>query len=88
MEELLIKLHTEEQELIHKISKLTKFRESDDYKNLSVYHKGLLEIQLNAMKTYLEVIMSRVVDIKTNQSESELKTDPDRILIIISDKKD
>lgn len=94
MEELLIKLHKEEQELIHKINKLAKFRESDDYKNLSVYHKGLLDIQLNAMKTYLEVIMARVVDIKTNQNieieqaESELEINPDRILIIISDKKD
>ena len=46
------------------------------------------------MKTYLEVIMARVVDIKTNQNieieqaESELEINPDRILIIISDKKD
>ena len=94
MEELLIKLHREEQELIHKINKLTKFRESDDYKNLSVYHKGLLDIQLNAMKTYVDILSARCVDIEINlnteikETESELKIDPDRIPIIISDKKD
>lgn len=94
MEELLIKLHREQQEVIHNINKLLRFRESEDYKNLSAQHKGLLDIQLSAMRTYVDTLSARCVDIEINlnteikETESEAKIEPDRILIIISDKKD
>lgn len=84
MEELLIKLRREKMELFGKIKRLESFRGTDEWKTLSVAHKQLLDIQLNAMKTYLEVLVARCVDIEMNlDKESEPKEDNCHIHVII-----
>lgn len=64
MEELLIKLRREKIELFGKIKRLESFRGTDEWKTLSVAHKQLLDIQLQSMKTYLEALIGRCLDIE------------------------
>lgn len=76
MVELLIKLSRERLELTGKIKRLEEFRGTDEWNKLTVYHKELLDIQLNAMKTYLEVLVARFIDIEMNlDKKSEPKED-------------
>lgn len=84
MEELLIKLRREMMELRGKIIKLEEFRDTDEWITLSVAHKQLLDIQLNAMKTYLEALIGRCLDIEMDlDKESEPKEDNCHIHVII-----
>lgn len=76
MKELLFKLRKERLELTGKMRKLEEFRGTEEWSKLTVYHKELLDIQLNAMKTYLEVLVARCIDIEmTLEKESEPKED-------------
>lgn len=70
-EELLIKLRRERMELRTKIIKLDKFRGTNEWDKLSVNHKQLLDIQLQAMRTYYECLVGRCIDILENNKESE-----------------
>lgn len=70
-EELLIKLRKERMELRGKIIKLDKFRGTNEWDKLSVGHKQLLDIQLQAMRTYYECLVGRCIDILENNKESE-----------------
>lgn len=78
MKDLLIKLRKERMELTGKISNLEKFRGSKEWNELSVYHKELLDIQLDAMRTYREVLIGRCIDIEmildreNNPKENEI----------------
>lgn len=71
MEDLLIKLRKERMELSGKINNLEKFRGSKEWDNLSFYHKQLLDIQLNAMRTYREVLIGRCLDIEMDLDKDE-----------------
>lgn len=76
MKELLFKLRKERLELTGKMRKLEEFRGTEEWNKLTVYHKELLDIQLNAMKTYLEVLVARCLDIemglyKENKSKKD-----------------
>lgn len=66
MKELLFKLRKERLELTGKMRKLEEFRGTDEWNKLTVNHKKLLDIQLNAMKTYLDVLVARCLDIEMN----------------------
>jgi hypothetical protein len=81
--EIIMKLEKEKYELHSKIMKLGKFRSTEEWNKLSVNHKCLLDIQLSAMQTYLETLMSRIVDLKTKESEQEDEKDDDITTIII-----
>ena len=63
------------------MNKLSRFRGSDEYKNLSMTQILLLDVQLSAMKTYLEAVTGRIIDLETNE-KSENKEDPDKVIII------
>lgn len=69
--EIIMKLEKEKYELNGKIMKLGKFRSTEEFEKLSVYHRCLLDIQLSAMRTYLETLMSRLVDLRTKESKQE-----------------
>ena len=78
MEELLYKLRRERHEISSKISKLEKFRETEEWCKLSVSHKCLLDIQLEAMKTYFECLSARIIDIETNKDQQENKPESEQ----------
>lgn len=91
MKELLFKLRKERLELTGKMRKLEEFRSTEEWNKLTVHHKELLDIQLNAMKTYLEVLVARCLDIemdldKENKSKEdkpkENKEEPIKIVIV------
>ena len=77
MKEIINKLKVEQSELIHKMNRLSKFRGSDEYKKLSMTQIILLDVQLSAMKTYLEALTGRITDLETNDKE-----DPAKVIII------
>lgn len=94
MEELLIKLRREKMELFGKIKRLESFRGTDEWKTLSVAHKQLLDIQLQSMRTYLEALIGRCLDIEEHlndkandkkpvENESKEKDDEDSVKVII-----
>lgn len=66
MEELLNKIRKEKIELLGKIKRLENFRGTDEWNKISINHKQLLDIQLNAMRTYIEALIARELDIKEN----------------------
>lgn len=78
MQELLDKLRKEKIELSGKIRNLEKFRGTDEWSKLSVSHKCLLDIQLEAMKTYFECLSARTVDIETNKDQQENKPESEQ----------
>lgn len=82
MEEVLINLRKEKMELFGKIRKLEKFRGSAEWEKLSVAHKQLLDIQLQSMKTYLECLIGRVLDIETNSKEENEEEQIVKIVVI------
>lgn len=81
MKERINKLKVEQSELIHKMNKLHRFRGSDEWKNLSMTQTLLLDVQLSAMKTYLEALTGRIIDLETNE-KSENKEDPVKVIIV------
>ena len=81
MKETINKLKVEQSELIHKMNKLSRFRGSDEYKSLSMTQILLLDVQLSAMKTYLEAVTGRIIDLETNE-KSENEEDPVKVIII------
>ena len=94
MEELLIKLRREKMELFGKIKRLESFRGTDEWKTLSVAHKQLLDIQLQSMRTYLEALIGRCLDIEEHlkdktddkepvENESKENNDEDPVKVII-----
>lgn len=87
MEEVLINLRKEKMELFGKIRKLEKFRCSDEWGKLSVAHKQLLDIQLQSMRTYLECLIGRVLDIETNSKEENEEEPTIKIIKIVLDNE-
>lgn len=81
MKEIINKLKVEQSELIHKMNRLSKFRGSDEYENLSMTQILLLDVQLSAMKTYLEAISGRIIDLETND-KSKNKENPTKVIIV------
>jgi|GEM_PF-2027229 len=57
------RLLQEETELNEKISKLEKFAESEGWNTIDREQRGLLLIQLKAMRTYAEILNIRLIDI-------------------------
>lgn len=78
--ELLSKLHREKVELLGKIKRLEGFRRTDKWNELSVNHKQLLDIQLSAMRTYLECLIGRIIDI--NSKEEAYKETLPKLIIV------
>ena len=87
MEEVLINLRKEKMELFGKIRKLEKFRGSAEWEKLSVAHKQLLDIQLQSMRTYLESLIGRVLDIETNSKEENEEEPTIKIIKIVLDNE-
>ena len=87
MEEVLINLRKEKMELFGKIRKLEKFRGSAEWEKLSVAHKQLLDIQLQSMRTYLECLIGRVLDIETNSKEENEEEPTIKIIKIVLDNE-
>lgn len=81
--EIIMKLEKEKYELHSKIMKLGKFRSTEEWDKLSVNHKCLLDIQLSAMQTYLETLMSRLVDLRTEESKQEDENDIGVSIIVL-----
>lgn len=81
--EIIMKLEKEKYELHSKIMKLGKFRSTEEWNKLSVNHKCLLDIQLSAMQTYLETLMSRLVDLRTEESKQEDENDIGVSIIVL-----
>lgn len=71
MKELLMKLRKERMELTGKINNLVKFRGTDEWNKLTATHKQLLDIQLEAMKTYSEALTGRCIEIQERMSEQK-----------------
>lgn len=71
MKELLMKLRKERMELNTKINNLVRFIGTNEWNKLSSGHKQLLDIQLQAMRTYYECLVGRCIDILENNKESE-----------------
>lgn len=74
LDRVLFNLKVEKNQLSNKIKSLEKFRGTDDWNKLSVNHKQLLDIQLQAMRTYLETLVGRCLDIQEridNENTSE-----------------
>ena len=71
MEEILVNLRKERMELTGKIRKLESFRTTKEWDKLSVSHKQLLDIQLQSMRTYLECLIGRCLDIQCNIDKQE-----------------
>ena len=65
--EIVDKLNKEKIDLLFKIQKLENSRFSIDWKELSLNHKYLLDIQLQSMKTYLECLYARINDILSKE---------------------
>lgn len=70
-DKILFNLRLERNDLSNKISALTKFRETEEWRKLSTAHKSLLDVQLEIMKSYAEVLTARLVDIKDNMTMEE-----------------
>jgi len=87
MEEVLINLRKEKMELFGKIRKLEKFRGSAEWEKLSVAHKQLLDIQLQSMRTYLECLIGRCLDIETTPKEEENEEPTIKIIKIVLDNE-
>ena len=94
-EELLLKLRKERMELTGKINKLVKFRGTVEWNKLTATHKQLLDIQLEAMKTYSEALTGRCIEIQERMSEQETvsksednENDENPVKIIIIDLGD
>lgn len=76
MKELLMKLRKERMELTSKINNLVKFRGTDEWNKLTATHKQLLDIQLEAMKTYSEALTGRCIEIQERMAEQETASKP------------
>lgn len=61
--EIISKLNREKFDLLSKIRNLEKFIFSEEWKELSVSHKYLLDIQLQSMRTYIECLNARISDV-------------------------
>ena len=61
MKSLIKKLHAERDEIINRIDKLGEFIETDKYLNLPIIQQSLLNVQLNAMRTYQECLWQRLM---------------------------
>lgn len=77
MKELLMKLRKERMELNTKINNLVRFRGTDEWKKLTATHKQLLDIQLEAMKTYSEALTGRCIEIQERMAEQETVSKPE-----------
>lgn len=77
MEKLLIKLRKERMELTSKINNLIQFRGTVEWHNLTSTHKQLLDIQLEAMKTYAEALTGRCIEIQERMDEQEKVSKPE-----------
>ena len=71
MKELLTKLGRERMELTNKINNLIKFRGTVEWDKLTATHKQLLDIQLEAMKTYSEALTGRCIEILERMNREE-----------------
>ena len=61
--EIINKLKKENFELLIKIRNLEEFMFSEEWKELSISQKCLLDIQLQSMRTYKECLCARISDI-------------------------
>lgn len=62
-ETLIADIRAEERELNAKITKLETFMMSEDYANISLFQRGLLERQRTSMLEYKSVLIARAVRI-------------------------
>lgn len=69
------KLEVERAELCEKISKIRDFLEGKNNKSISNQQHVLLNLQLNAMRTYCDILTFRIIDFKDdNKNEYINKT--------------
>ena len=90
-EKILMDLRKERMELTSKINNLVKFRGTDNCNKLTSTHKQLLDIQLEAMKTYSEALTGRCIELqertvyekKNEKSDKQENEEPMTKVIII-----
>lgn len=75
IEGILLRLRAERMELKTKIIQLEKFRGTDEWNKLSVNHKQLIDIQLQAMRTYMEALVGRCLDIEEQLNNKDKDED-------------
>ncbi len=69
MNDLIDKLYDEHADLDEKISNLDNFIMSDRFLTVSAKQQELLEEQYHAMKVYADILLDRILDLKTNSED-------------------
>jgi hypothetical protein len=69
MNDLIDKLYDEHSNLDDKIFKLDAFIISDEFLTVSEKQQELLEAQYDAMKVYADILLDRILDLKTNSQD-------------------
>jgi predicted transcriptional regulator len=69
MNDLIDKLYDEHFNLEDKIFKLDAFIISDEFLTVSEKQQELLEAQYDAMKVYADILLDRIMDLKTNSQD-------------------
>ena len=64
MSDFIERLNEEQRELNEKVDKLHAFLYSDKIDKASAYQQDLLRIQLYAMRTYLDILSTRINDLE------------------------
>lgn len=82
MKDRLFELRRERLELTGKIKRLEEFRGTEDWNKLTLSHKQLLDVQLSVMKSYLEILISRCVDLMSTPDNTEDKEESTKIFTI------
>ena len=55
------KLRKEKQDLIVKVTKLSNFKGTEEWDELTMAEKLLLDTQLSIMNTYIEILVNRII---------------------------
>ena len=67
MSDFLSRLRLEKQELSEKVESLQKFIDSDAFKTIGNVQQTLLNIQINAMITYKQCLLERLVRLEVEE---------------------
>ena len=63
------RIRKEKQELIVKATKLSNFRGTEEWDDLTTAEKVLLDTQLSVMNTYIEILVNRIILIQEKNLE-------------------
>ena len=69
MESVETRLRLEKNDLIEKLKKAREFRGTETWGNLTVAEKCLLDTQIRIMESYIEVLINRIILLKSRELE-------------------